>query len=332
MPGTLPELPQDEQDLVARLHPESAWTFVWARRVLRDLVGDGVARFLVGRIAPGHWSVLHGDGAWLAVRCADGNGPDGNGPDGEASPSHAASFDSAGDAVAYAAAGLVVDAEVTVHEDLLRIQGLAGDSWDDAARRLVWGLTDEGERLVEAARDDTRPRYGTSFLPLGPVLEQRRGYQVIPRAPRPDGGAYLAEHDLFTQHVRARLPGEFGASTGEELPEDTLLDTYADEDEPYLFTLETPFERRGLSGTGVGRERKFFLVRRPIHVYPGFPVRETTVPARGRGSGPSDQGQGYLLPRPITALLDGGDIARISEAETLRIYREQRASRQRRNG
>ncbi|WP_301177642.1 hypothetical protein [Actinomadura geliboluensis] len=324
-PETLPEVPQDEHALVGRLYPESAWTFVWARRGLRDLVGDRVSRFLVGRIEPGHWSVLRGDDAWLAMRCAEADGG------GEARPSHTASFDSAGGAVAYAAAGLVVDANVTVHEDLLRFQGVLGESWDGAAGRLVLSLTDEGERLVEAARDETRTRYGTSFLPLGPVIERPRGYQVIPRGPRPDDGPFIAEHDLFTAHVRARLPGEFGASTGEELPADTLLDTYAPAaDEPCLFTLETPFERRGLPGTGAGHERRFYVVRRPLTVYAGFPVRETTVPARG--TGPSDAGRGYLLPRPIGALLDGGDIARISEAETLRRYREQRESRQRRDG
>ncbi|MFB4308709.1 hypothetical protein [Actinomadura sp. GTD37] len=322
-PETLPEVPQDEHELVGRLYPESAWTFVWARRVLRDFAGGRASRFLVGRLEPGCWSVLRGDGEWLIVRSAD-----------EATPSHVASFASAQDAVAYAVAGLIVDEGVTVHEDLLREQGVVGRIWDESASRLVWRLTDEGERLVAAARDEGRQRYGESCVPLDGVLGDPRGYQVIPRTPGPEGDRFLREHDLFTAHVRARLPGDFGASTGRELPEDTLLDSYASADEPYLFTLDTPFERRGLFRSGRDVVRKFFVVRRPLTVHPGFPVRSTTVPARRRrNSGESsDKGQGYLLPRPLAALLDSGDIARITEAETLRIYREQRESQRRRDG
>lgn len=323
---TLPEVPQDEHELVGRLYPESAWMFVWARRVLRDFVGERVSRFLVGRLEPGCWSVLRGDGAWLAVRSADDAD--------DATPSHVASFESAQVAVAYAAGGLIVDGHVTIHKDLLKGQGVFDQVWDESARRLVWKLLDEGERLVAAARDEGRPRYGEYCIPLDHVLANPWGYQVVPRTPGPDGGLFLREHDLFTAHVQRRLPGDFGASTGEELPENTLLDSFAPADEPYLFTLDTPFGRRGLSGTGRERVRRFYLVRRPLPVYPGFPVRETTAPARRvrHGAQPSDVGQGYLLPRPIAVLTDAGDIARITEAETLRRYREQLESRRRQDG
>ncbi|MEU8123214.1 hypothetical protein AB0C21_31260 [Spirillospora sp. NPDC049024] len=331
-PETLPEVPQDEHELVERLYPESAWTFVWARRILRDFAGDRASRFLVGCLSAGCWSVLHGEGEWLAVRCADeapGEAAD------EATPAHAASFESAQDATAYAAAGLIVDEKVTLHEGLLRReQGVIDHIWDESAKRLVWRLTDEGERLVAASRDEGRPRYGESWIVLDPVFEDPRGYRVLPRTPRPDGGRFLAEHDLFVAHVRGRLPGDFGASTGEELAENTLLDTFAPADEPYLFTLDAPFDRRGLFGAGAELVRKFYLVRRPIRVYQGFPVRNTTVPARGRAraDGAPPKGTGYLLPRSLAALLEAGDIARITEAEAVRIYTEQRESQRRRDG
>ncbi|NVI91992.1 hypothetical protein [Actinomadura sp. BRA 177] len=326
-PETLPEVPQDEYELVGRLYPESAWTFVWARRILRDFAGEGGARFLVGRLEPGCWSVLRGDGEWLAVRSAD--------EADEATHSHVASFESAQDAVAYAAGGLIIDEHVTIHKGLLQEQGIFDHVWDESARRLVWKLLDEGDRLVAAARDEGRLRYGESCVPLDHVLAHPGGYQVIVRTPGPDGDLFLREHDLFTAHVRSRLPGDFGASTGQELPENTLLDSYASADEPYLFTLDTPFERRGLFRSGRDRVRKFFVVRRPLPVHPGFPVGNTTLPTsrrRQQSGGPSEQGQGYLLPRPIADLLDAGDIARITESETLRIYREQRGQGRRQNG
>jgi hypothetical protein len=50
------------------------------------------------------------------------------------------------------------------------------------------------------------------------------------------------------------------------------------------------------------------------------------------GVRPPDVGRGYLLPRPISVLTDAGDIARITEAEALRIYREQLESRRRQDG
>ncbi|GAA4234959.1 hypothetical protein GCM10022254_41080 [Actinomadura meridiana] len=41
---------------------------------------------------------------------------------------------------------------------------------------------------------------------------------------------------------------------------------------------------------------------------------------------PSPRGQGCLLPRPLAAMLDSGALARISEADESRIYRERRES------
>ncbi|SFO32819.1 TNT domain-containing protein [Actinomadura madurae] len=310
-PEALPELPQDEWELTGRLYPESAWMFVWARRVVRDLVGGRVSRFLVGRLEPGSWSVLRGEAEWVAARGANGTA------------SHTASFASAQDAVAYAAAGLAVDENIATHEDLLREQGIVGDIWDDARKRLEWQLTDDGRRLVEKSLDEGRARYGDSGIVLDQVLEHRKGYQVIRPVPRPDGGLFIGRHEFFMAHVHSRLPGDFGASTGEELPENTLLDSYAPADEPYLFTLETPFERRGLSGTGRNNERRFYVVKRPITVYPGFPVKETTIPPQGlqRVKEPSSKGQGYLLPRPLADLVAAGDIIQVTKAEALRIYR-----------
>ncbi|WP_149263091.1 hypothetical protein [Actinomadura sp. K4S16] len=321
-PETLPEVPQDEHELVGRLYPESAWTFVWARRILRDFAGDRASRFLVGRLEPGCWSVLRGDGVWLAVRGTGGTA---------SAPAHTASFSSAQDAVAHAAAGLIVDEDAVIHEGLLRDQGVFDSTWDESAKRLVCTLKDEGRRLVAASRDADRPRYGDSGVTLDHVLERPRGYQVLPRVPHTEDGLFIWAHDFFAAHVRSRLPGDFGASAGEDLPVDTLLDTYAPSDEPYLFTLDAPFERRGLFGTGRDLVRRFYLVRRPIRVYPGFPVNATAIPARGLGRvrEPSTGGQGYLLPRPVAALLEAGDIVRLGEAEATRVYQRQRESQRR---
>ncbi|WUH98129.1 hypothetical protein OHR68_32195 [Spirillospora sp. NBC_00431] len=317
-PETLPEVPQDEFELVGRLYPESAWMFVWGRRVLHDLAGDRVSRFLVGALEPGCWSVLGGDTGWFAIRCADETTP--------ATPSHAESFESAQDAVAYAVAGVAVDANVSIHTDFLRDLDVLDHVQDGPRDPFVWALTDEGQRLAEVSRDEGARSHAGSVVDLEPVLGSPLGYRVCPWVPRPDSGPSISVHALFRTHVQRRLPGDFGASTGDELPADLLLDSYATADEPYVFTLDTPFHRRSLPRTVHSFARKLYVVRRPIRAYPGFPVREATVPAQGLRSvrEPASKGQGYLLPGAISAMVRSGAIEQISEAEATHIYQTQR--------
>src|SRR5688500_2866437 len=131
----LPEVPQDEFDLVGWLYPESAWMFVWARRILRNFVGEQVSRFLVGRLEPGCWSVLRAEDTWVAVWCADGAPP--------VMPVHAAYFAAAQDAVAHAMAGVILDAGVMINTQLLRGMGLLDRRWKKLGDPVFWHLTDD---------------------------------------------------------------------------------------------------------------------------------------------------------------------------------------------
>ncbi|MFI0350663.1 glycohydrolase toxin TNT-related protein [Actinomadura sp. 9N407] len=314
----LPAVPQDEHELAGALRPESAWMFVWGRRVLRDLVGDRVSRFLVGRLEPGHWSVLRGDAVWLAVRCADDVLP--------AEPSHAVSFGTAQAAVAYAAAGLIVDEKVTVHSYLLRDLDIV-EHVHDAELGGTWGVTEEGRRAADAARVEERPRYGRTGIALEPIIGRPAAYRVLrPGPPSTGNGPFIGTHEIFLRLVEPRLPGDFGASTGEELPEGTLLEGFGSTDQEYLFTMGTPFERRGLSQTGIAHTRHFYVVRRPLWVYQGFPVKATPVPASGLQHlhEPSDKGRGYLMHGSIAALLASGELAEVPVWEAARILNERR--------
>ncbi|WP_143220449.1 hypothetical protein [Actinomadura sp. CNU-125] len=317
----LPLVPQDEYELVGRLYPESAWMFVWGRRLLRDMVGGGVSRFLVGRRGPGCWSVLHTDSAWVAVRCADDVLP--------ALPTHAVACDSAREAVAYAAAGMMVDAGVSIDSHLLWDLGFIEPARAPSSVPLVWKPTERARRLDSSSRDDGRARYETD----GFALERLRGrparFGVLSPGPAPDGGLFLNRHEFFTSLSHSRLPGDFAVSSGEKLLENTLLEGYGSPNVPYLFSMRTPFERQGLPQTASGHDWHIYLTQRPLWTFPGFPVEETTVPAVGaiEAKGPSTGGQGYLFRDLVSSLLRSGEIIEVSRWEGTRLLKEGRARR-----
>ncbi|MBE1533358.1 hypothetical protein [Actinomadura algeriensis] len=317
----LPSVPQDEYELVGRLYPESAWMFVWGRRLLRDMVGGGVSRFLVGRLGPGCWSVLHTDSAWIALRCADGAMP--------ARPVHAVACDSAREAVAHAAAGMIVDAGVAIDSHLLWDLGFVEPARDPSSVPLVWKPTEQARKLDSSSRDDGRARYGTDGFALELLRGRPARFCVLPPGPMPDDGLFLNRHELFMSLSHSRLPGDFAVSSGEELPAGKLLEGYGSPERPYLFSLRTPFERQGLPQTAGGHEWHIYLTRRPLWTFPGFPVEETTVPAAGmtRTTGPSTGGQGYLFRDSVSSLLRSGEIIEVSRWEGTRLLKEGRAQR-----
>ncbi|MBE1533355.1 hypothetical protein [Actinomadura algeriensis] len=316
----LPPVPQDEHDLVGLLYPESAWMFVWARRLLRDVAGERVSRFLVGRLKAGCWSVLRGDGAWLAVRCADKVSP--------ATPVHVVSSESAQDAVAYAAAGLMADEGVAVTSHLLRDLGLLHHARDDLGF-FRWALTEQGNAMASVSQQDGRARYSDVEVSLNRVLGRLLDYVVLSRGPRANDGPFLNLHDVLTNLVLHHLPGDFGVSTGEELAKGKMLKGYGSTDERYLFTLDTPFERIGMAGNAGKYDRHLYVLRHPLRTYPGFPVNATTVPMSGtvRMREPSTKGRGYLLPNSIADLLDAGDLFEVSPWEADRLLNNGAARR-----
>ena len=314
-----PSVPQDEHELAGLLYPESAWMFVWGRRLLRDVVGDRASRFLVGRLGPGCWSVLHADAAWTAVRCADEVAP--------AAPVHTASFESGQDAVAYAAAGLMADEGIAITSHLLEDAGLL-HYVNEGLGPFRWALTDEGKAMAAVAGGNGRARYRDDGLALNRALG-RFGYVVLPPGPRTDGGPSLDLHDVLAALALRHLPGDFGASKGEELAEGKMLKGYGATDERFLFSLDTPFERVGMAGTASERVRHLYVLQRPLRAYPGCPVNATTVPASGTMGmrAPSTEGGGYLLPAPIASLLTAGDLTEISPWEGNRLLKDGKAHR-----
>ncbi|GGV02865.1 hypothetical protein GCM10010182_20790 [Actinomadura cremea] len=99
---------QSERELVALLAPESPLLFACPPR-LRDLAGVHAARFLVGRVPSGHWSVIHGASGWQVL---SGSAPD-----------EPETFGSARSAVADAMARVLATAEVGLTSGLLELAG-----------------------------------------------------------------------------------------------------------------------------------------------------------------------------------------------------------------
>ncbi|OLT10821.1 hypothetical protein BJF79_25455 [Actinomadura sp. CNU-125] len=317
---TLPPVPQDEHDLAGLLYPESAWMFVWGRRLLRDVVGERVSRFLIGRLDAGCWSVLCRDAAWLAVRCADDVSP--------AAPVHVVSSESAQDALAYAAAGLMADEGVAVTSHLLQDLGLLRHEPDDLGFRR-WTLTEQGAAMASVSQRDGHARYGDGALSLNRALGRIVSYVVLPADSAAGGGPSLKLHDVLTALALHHLPDDFGVSTGEELPKGKMLKGYGSTDERYLFTLDTPFERMRLAGNVEQYARHLYVLRHPLRTYPGFPVNATTVPMSGteRMREPSTGGRGYLLPNSIASLLGTGDLFEVSPWEGGRLLKNGTALR-----
>jgi hypothetical protein len=240
-------------------------------------------------------------------------------------------FTAAQDAVAHAMAGVILDASVVIHTQLLREMGVLERLWEKVSDPAVWQLGDVGRRLIEATADAEQARYADRVILLDPLIGRGLGYQVCPQVPPPDSGTFIDAHLIFAEYARTHLPGDFGANTGEQLPEGTLLDSYDSSVDRYLFALTTPFCYRAQNRVAKVHTREFFVTQRPLFVYPGLPIKITTIPDQGMDWVPNPKyvRSGYLFHGTVADLLTSGDIIRVTEAKAREIHAARKKDRQR---
>lgn len=293
-------VPRTERELVALLDPESPLLFAWARRALREIAGEAAGRFLTGQVAPGSWSVLRGTDEWLVVHRRD-----------DGSPDEVIAFDTARSAVADAMAGVLTAANVEINNEILNVAGIL--RWDHETG-LHWRLTDAGLALGQRAGGPIGPRAHGRYLPIETFEERPLDYFVCVPGPPPRSGPFVSVHEVFTMAARNMLPPDAAAEPGVDLSEGTVLDGYGDQDQVFLFTPQTPFVRRGLWGMPGGHRLRTYRVRRPLRVYPGFPIAGATY-ATGRprdDRGLAGEGQGYYLIESIAEYVRSGDLTETS--------------------
>ncbi|MFF5264568.1 glycohydrolase toxin TNT-related protein [Actinomadura viridis] len=301
-------LPQTEHDLIASLAGESPLMFPRARRALRNVTGDRAGRFLLGRVAPGCWSMVHGEPGWLVVRRQD-EAP----ADGDRSDDEVVAFETARSAVADAMAGVMADAEVALTSGLLEVAGLLHRDTSDL--RGMWSLGEAGQEIKERGSGPSGPRSHGLGLPLESFEGCRHGYFLrLPVTP-PEAGPFAGVREIYELATRAMLPADADAEETEELPEGTVLDGHGSQDQEFLFTPETSFRRRGLRGGPRAYERRTYRVQRPLRVHPGFPVDKMLAPHPAEDRAQDHQDRGYYLVDSIAALVAWGALVEIDGAD-----------------
>ncbi|MBO2460223.1 glycohydrolase toxin TNT-related protein [Actinomadura violacea] len=290
-------LPQDEHELTCALAPESPILFYRARRLLGDWTRDAAARFRVGRVEDGCWSVLRTGDGWQAVRGAGGE---------------AGVHGTARAAVARAVGGLLAEAGTGLNPQVFRMAGIIRPAPDDYTDWGPWFLTEDGERLRDESERGPRPGPEVPCVPLERLLDRGHGYFTLRRESAPERGGFVTVHQVFEMAACHRLPDGPGVPA-ETLPEGTVLDGYGPDDQVFLYDPDTPFHKRGLQGRADSYEHRFYEVRRPLLLHPAFPLEHTVLPL-GR---PTDDGRGYYLVDSVAALLRDGCLA-----ETAALHEE----------
>ncbi|GAA2161678.1 glycohydrolase toxin TNT-related protein [Actinomadura napierensis] len=292
----LPATPQDEHDLVARLAPESPILFFRARRLLRDWTRDGTARFAVGRLEDGCWSILHGDGGWHAVRSDGGR------------PAEHTAHGTARAALARAVGALLTEAGTGLNMKVFQLAGITRPAPDDLTDWGPWYLTETGERLRAESENGPRPGPEVPCVALRRLLGRERGYFTLRRESAPEQGGFVTVRQVFELAVHRELPERPGEPS-EVLPAGTVLDCYGDTGQVFLYEPGTPFHKRGIPGMAEQHAHRFYRLQRPLRVYPAFPLEHTIIP-NGRVTA---TGRGHYLVDSIADLLRDGHLAETAD-------------------
>ncbi|TDD64481.1 glycohydrolase toxin TNT-related protein [Actinomadura rubrisoli] len=298
--STVVQAPQDERDLVAQLAPESPLLFARARRLLQDLSGDAVARFKVGRLGTGCWTVLQGEDGWRAVRW-----------EGD-SYSDLASRDTARATVAYAVGALLAEEGSGLNSEVFRLAGLIREGEHDEAKGWrEWELTETGQRIWTETENAPRPSSDRLYVALGTLLG-RHGCVYFVSAPgkAPAHGPFVSVRQVFEMLAFNALP-EAPGEPSELLPAGKVLDGYGDTDQVFLYEVGTPFNKRALWGEPERHRHRFYRLQEPLRVHPGFPVEHTTVSVEQA----TEDGRGYYLVNTIAELVASGRLRETAAPE-----------------
>jgi hypothetical protein len=215
-------------------------------------------------------------------------------------------------AVADAAAGVLTAAGVRLTSGILELAGIILRDPHDG--RPFWKLGAAGGEIKERGGGPPGPRAEGSGVAIHSLEGRSLGYFACVPGPPPERGAFAGVHEIFERAVRNVLPPdpEDGTAAGTDLPEGTVLDGFGSTGQTYLFTPDTPFNRRGLWGGPPRHEHRGYRVLRPLRAYPGFPVAGAVFPAATGGK--LADGQGYYLVDTVADLVRAGNLAEIPVA------------------
>lgn len=294
---TFSPAPQRESDLVALLPAGLEKLFMRARVKLADFV-PGADEFRVGDPGGGRWTVAHHDGAWLAV-----------GPGGDVFP-----YAEPRRAVAHAMAGIMADARMEINSSVLEAARILHVERNPGTDEQAWLLSDKGRKLSGKTAHSPRPRGTGQYLALDPLHNRPDGHFVCFPGPPPEEGAYVSVHDLFMMFAESTLPKPAPTpQAAPEPPSEVLeagmeVDAYGDPAGRFVYTVDTPFLRRGLWGSPEDYAYHLYRVAKPIRAYTGrfFPGPLGSDPP------PPDTGMGFYLVDSIADFVASGHLVEIT--------------------
>ncbi|GAA4234960.1 hypothetical protein GCM10022254_41090 [Actinomadura meridiana] len=303
---------QSETDLRAALPDGLDVLFPTARDKLLDLLpAEHAARFLLGSLADGCWSVVHLPPAWLAVRMEDG------------ACVERQAFTDPSAAVAVAAGAVIAEAGTEVNSSVLAGAGVLNETIIRKKNVHAWKFNTQARngihqirRSIAAERPQGSATRGRRYFALSPLENRPGGYFVVHPGPVPAQGDFVSTHQIFEWYVRrslpeATIPPPAPAETA-TLPAGTELDTYAGENT--LFSIGTPFERRQMHGYPEDTPYLVYRLLRPLEATLAELDSRTVYRKGERGPKrlPDEHGQGYYLEHSIMDHLEAGDIVEIS--------------------
>ncbi|WP_119727962.1 TNT domain-containing protein [Thermomonospora amylolytica] len=309
-PRTVLAAPQSEQRLLEQLGRDDPQLFVQARAILRDYAHEAAERLLIGRLAPGAWSLVRAEPAWLAVRYDDG---------GE---HHVVPFGDARSALAHAMGGLLAEAGTEVNTEVLSAGRLIARNVDHMKGWSAWRFGDNYGHLHVATRHSPRPpasqAEGDSYIALEQFNNRPYEYFVCQPGPPPETGAYASVRQIFEAVARHRLPRPREIEEPpseprlETIPVGTEVDSYGDHDTPFVYRIGTPFTRRDLRGGRRHDDYHAYHVYRVVRPLQAYLYVIEPWPFHPGEDDPAEEWGGWYLDETIEELIRTGYLVEIT--------------------
>ncbi|XRQ10848.1 glycohydrolase toxin TNT-related protein [Actinomadura welshii] len=288
--------PQRESELVALLPPGTERLFARAREKLVDFV-PGAGTLHAGTPREGAWTVAHSGGAWLAV-----------GPGGDVHP-----YAEPQRAAAHAMAGIMAAAGMEINSTVLRAARILRLQRYPAKGEQAWLLDDDGRKLSRLTDCSPRPDGPGAYISLDPLHNRPDEYFVCVPGPAPEEGSYVSVHKVYMKFAEKVLP--VPAPQPEAVPEPPSevlepgmeVDAYGDPVNCFVYTVGTPFLRRGLWGSPDDHDYHRYRVAKPIRAYTGL----FAPGPLGGDPPPPDTGMGFYLVDSIADFVASGHLVEI---------------------
>ncbi|MFG2084962.1 TNT domain-containing protein [Spirillospora sp. NPDC048824] len=294
---TYSPVPQRESDLVALLPPGMEQLFMRARVKLADFV-PGAGTLRIGAPGEGHWTVAHTGDAWLAVA-----------PGGDAAP-----YAEPHRAVAHAMAGVMTDAGMEINSAVLSVVQIITGERIPRDDQQAWTFGDVGRELSVRRSNSPRPDGTGPYIHLDPLHNRPEDHFVCFPGAAPEEGAYVSVHEVLMMLAESGLPAPAPEPEAAPEPPSEVLETgrevdaYGDPANCFVYTIGTPFLRRGLWGAPSDYAYHVYRVEKPIRAHTGL----FAPGPLGSDPSPPDTGMGFYLADSIADLVASGHLAEIT--------------------